>query len=172
METDAETLWTEASLEPSEANFNINAGSTPVKIPRWEQIFWLLVKESLACPCLAVLPHPNADTTARIRLHGAQQTHRKPVTGGELRVSSSMTEKTTVLGSTTVLGGTRGELRVSSSITEKTTDLGGTTVLGDTQDLTDVSELGLDLDVLQGQTTRTMFALRLATRALFLACLA
>ena len=150
METDAETLWTEASLEPSEANFNINAGSTPVKIPRWEQIFWLLVKESLACPCLAVLPHPNADTTARIRLHGAQQTHRKPVTGGELRVSSSMTEKTTVLGSTTVLGGTRGELRVSSSITEKTTDLGGTTVLGDTQDLTDVSELGLDLDVLQG----------------------
>ena len=49
-----------------------------------------------------------------------------------------------------MLGGTRGELRVSSSITEKTTDLGGTTVLGDTQDLTDVSELGLDLDVLQG----------------------
>ena len=150
LETDADTLWTEASREPFEANFNTNAGSTPVKIPRWEQIFWLLGKESLARPCLAVLPHLNADTTARIRLHGAQQTHRKPFTGGESRVSSSMTEETTVLGVTTVLGGTWGESLVSSPITEKTTDLSGTTVLGGTQDLTDVSELGLNLEVLQG----------------------
>ena len=150
LETDADTMWTEASQEPFEANFNTNAGSTPVKIHRWEQNFWLLGKESLARPCLAVLLYLNADTTARIRLHGANKTHRKPFTGGELRVSSSMTEKTTVLGVTTVPGGTWGEPSVSSSITKKTTDLGRTTVLGGTQDLTDVSELGLNLEVLQG----------------------
>ena len=94
METDVAILSTEASQEPFKANFNIDAGSTPMKILHWEQIFCLLVSESLACPCLAVLPHLNADTTARKQLHGAQQTHRKPFTWGELRVSSSITVKT------------------------------------------------------------------------------
>ena len=97
-----------------------------------------------------------------IRLHGAPQTHRKPFTGGELRVSSSMTEKTTVLGVTTVPGGTWGEPRVSSSITEKTTDLGSTTVLGGTLNLTNVRKLGWYLGVLRwaGYTYNVRLLLR------------
>ena len=133
-----------------------------MKIPCWEQNFWLLAKASLARHCSAVFPYQNADTTARIRLYGAPQTHRKPFTGGELRVSSSVTEKTTVLGVTTVPGGTWGEPRVSSSITEKTTDLGSTTVLGGTLNLTNVRKLGWYLGVLRwaGYTYNVRLLLR------------
>ena len=100
METDVPILSTEAFPEQFKANFNIDAGSTPMNFLHWEQIFCLFVSESLDCPCLAVLPHLKADTTARKRLHGAQQAHRKPLTWGELRVSSSITVKTKVLGGT------------------------------------------------------------------------
>ena len=100
METDVAILSTEAFPEQFKENFNIDTGSTPMNIFHWEQIFCLFVSESSDCYCLAVLLHLNADTTARKRLNGVQQTHRKPLTWGELRVSSSLTVKTKVLGGT------------------------------------------------------------------------
>ena len=159
METDVAILSTEASQEPFKANFNIDAGSTPMKILHWEQIFCLLVSESLACPCLAVLPHLNADTTARKRLHGAQQTHRKPFTWGELRVSSSITVKTTVLGGTKDLTDViKPELITFGALREPWNSMIKAVTGGhqkfpphtETRQVYECVSVGLDLDVLQG----------------------
>ena len=159
METDVAILSTEASQEPFKANFNIDAGSTPMKILHWKQFSCRFVSESLACPCLALLAHLNAETTARKRLHGAQQTHRKPFTWGELRVSSSITVKTTFLGGTKDLTDViKAELITFGALREPWNSMIKAVTGGhpkfpphtETRQVYECVSVGLDLDALQG----------------------
>ena len=62
--------------------------------------FTPLASKFSGCLCLTVPPHLDAGATAGIQLHGAEQTHRKPLTWGELRVSSLITAQTKVFGGT------------------------------------------------------------------------
>ena len=100
METDVALLSPEASIEQIKANCNIDAGSTPMDILHWEQKLSPLVSEFSDCPRLTVFPHLDADTTVRKQLHGVEITHRKPLTWGELRVSSLTTVQTKFFGGT------------------------------------------------------------------------
>ena len=88
MAKDVTCLSPETFADRSKVNCNTTVDSAGIGILPKGQKLRPLVSNTSSYPCFAVPPHLNTDETVRKQQTGAETTHRKPLMGGELRVSS------------------------------------------------------------------------------------